>query len=47
LVYYEVHNQIIDAIYREKQLKNWNRVWKNELIEKDNPKWLDLFKEGE
>ena len=45
LVYYEVHNQIVDAIYREKQLKNWQRAWKNELIEIDNPEWLDLSKE--
>ena len=45
LVYFETHNQIVDAIYREKQLKNWNRIWKNELIEKDNPNWLDLSKE--
>ena len=45
LVYYEIHNQIVDAIYREKQLKNWNRVWKNELIEQDNSNWLDLSEE--
>jgi len=45
LVYYEVHNQIVDAIYREKQLKNWNRVWKNELIEENNLNWLDISKE--
>ena len=45
LVYFETHNQIVDAFYREKQLKNWNRIWKNELIEKDNPNWLDLSKE--
>lgn len=42
LVYFETHNQIVDAIYREKQLKNWNRAWKNELIEQENPNWLDL-----
>ena len=45
LVYYEVYNQIVDAIYREKQLKKWNRVWKNELIEEENPNWLDLSEE--
>ncbi|MBL4668652.1 MAG: GIY-YIG nuclease family protein, partial [Flavobacteriales bacterium] len=42
LVYFETHNQIVDAIYREKQLKNWNRQWKIGLIEKDNKQWDDL-----
>jgi putative endonuclease len=32
LVYYEVFDSIVDAIAREKQLKNWKREWKNELI---------------
>ncbi len=45
LVYYEVHNQIIEAIYREKQLKKWNRAWKNELIKTENPNWVDLSNE--
>jgi len=30
------------AILREKQLKNWRRAWKIELIERDNPHWRDL-----
>ncbi len=42
LVYYEVYPSINDAIKREKQLKKWNRAWKVELIEKDNPNWVDL-----
>jgi putative endonuclease len=42
LVYFEEHNDINRAIEREKQLKNWQRAWKNELIEKDNPEWRDL-----
>lgn len=42
LVYFEEHNDISRAIAREKQLKNWQRAWKNELIEKDNPNWADL-----
>ncbi len=42
LVYYEYTNSIEEAIVREKQLKNWKRQWKNELIEKMNPGWLDL-----
>ena len=43
LVYYELHDQIYNAITREKHLKKWNRSWKIELIEKCNPEWLDLF----
>jgi putative endonuclease len=42
LVYYELHTDMIEAITREKQLKKWNRVWKMELIEKQNPHWRDL-----
>jgi len=30
------------AISREKQLINWRREWKNNLIEKVNLQWLDL-----
>jgi putative endonuclease len=30
------------AIVREKQIKKWNRAWKIELIEKENPEWRDL-----
>ena len=33
------------AIGREKVLKKWNRSWKIELIEKDNPQWKDLYGE--
>ena len=43
LVYYEETNDIQEAIAREKQLKRWKRVWKVELIERDNPKWTDLY----
>lgn len=43
LVYYENYGYIQDAIQREKQLKKWNRQWKIELIEKENPAWRDLF----
>ena len=42
LVYYEQFQTMYDAISREKQLKNWRRAWKNELIEKLNPNWDDL-----
>ncbi len=30
------------AILREKRIKKWNRAWKLELIERDNPNWRDL-----
>ena len=43
LVYYEVYNDIYDAITREKRIKKWKRQWKVELIEKFNPRWEDLY----
>ncbi len=42
LVYFEVFENITDAIAREKAMKKWNRAWKLELIEKANPDWEDL-----
>jgi putative endonuclease len=44
-VWFETHSEILSAITREKQLKKWNRVWKIELIQKQNPHWRDLFEE--
>jgi putative endonuclease len=43
LVWYEMHSEVTAAITREKQLKKWNRKWKIELIQKQNPYWRDLF----
>ena len=43
LVYIEYYDRIDEAIAREKQLKNWKREWKVELIERMNPDWDDLF----
>jgi putative endonuclease len=43
LVYYEMHEPMDDAIRREKQLKEWRRLWKIRLIESMNPEWIDLF----
>ena len=45
LVYYELCDQMVTAIEREKQLKKWNRQWKIDLIEKANPAWKDLWGE--
>jgi len=42
LVYCETSNSIDAAIKREKQLKNWKREWKVELIESVNKDWRDL-----
>ena len=42
LVWYETHDDIREAIRREKQMKKWRRAWKIELIEKTNPGWRDL-----
>ena len=42
LVWYEVHDDVRDAIRRETLLKKWKRRWKLELIEKTNPQWRDL-----
>jgi len=43
LVHYELFTDINLAIQREKQLKNWHRQWKINLIEATNPEWNDLF----
>ena len=43
LVWYEVHDRMLDAIAREKRLKRWNRDWKSALIERMNPDWSDLY----
>ena len=43
LVWYEVHDTVATAIQREKNLKDWKREWKIELIEDKNPDWNDLY----
>ncbi len=42
LVYFEQTTDVMSALTREKQLKKWNRAWKLNLIEKENPQWKDL-----
>jgi putative endonuclease len=43
LVYYELHEEMVSAIRREKQIKKWHRDWKLKLIEGENPDWNDLW----
>ncbi|HOD15499.1 MAG TPA: GIY-YIG nuclease family protein [Spirochaetota bacterium] len=45
LVNFEQTGDVNEALKREKQLKKWNRQWKLQLIEKDNPDWNDLYEE--
>ncbi|WP_019051456.1 GIY-YIG nuclease family protein [Sphingobium xenophagum] len=42
LVWFEMCDTMEVAIVREKQLKNWKRKWKLDLIEAGNPRWRDL-----
>jgi putative endonuclease len=42
LVWYEAHESRAAALLRERQIKKWNRTWKLEAIERDNPAWRDL-----
>ena len=43
LIYFEITEDIHSALEREKQLKNWKRAWKIDLIEKENLIWEDLY----
>jgi putative endonuclease len=43
LVWFESHDTIEEAIRREKRIKEWQRDWKINLIERDNPRWIDLY----
>ena len=45
LVWYETHPTMEGAITREKQMKEWNRDWKVQLIEEVNRAWRDLYRE--
>jgi putative endonuclease len=43
LVYYEFHDSMVEAIRREKKIKEWQRAWKIDLIHSMNPTWRDLY----
>ncbi|WP_181706763.1 GIY-YIG nuclease family protein [Chthonobacter rhizosphaerae] len=45
LIWYERHEDIRDAIHREKRIKTWLRAWKVRLILEENPEWEDLWGE--
>jgi putative endonuclease len=45
LVYYETGSDYEGTLQREKQIKEWKRKWKIELIERDNPEWRDLYED--
>ena len=42
LVWFEEHDLLVEAIAREKAIKNWRRSWKMDLIEEMNPDWEDI-----
>lgn len=42
LVWFEEHGSREAAVIREKRIKNWRRAWKLNLIERENPDWLDI-----
>jgi len=45
MVWYEPYEIMTSAIQREKSLKRWPRQWKTNLIERDNPRWEDMYGE--
>ncbi|MBV9995695.1 MAG: GIY-YIG nuclease family protein [Caulobacteraceae bacterium] len=42
LVWLETHPSRDEAFRRERQIKEWRRLWKLQLIEGRNPNWIDL-----
>jgi putative endonuclease len=42
LVWFEIHDDMLTAIAREKTIKKWPRQWKRNVIEALNPLWEDL-----
>jgi putative endonuclease len=43
LVWFEIYDDPVTTISREKELKKWRRDWKIRLIEEQNPEWRDLY----
>ena len=45
LVWFEIYDDPVNAIAREKEIKKWRRAWKLRLIEQSNPQWVDLYEQ--
>jgi len=43
MLWFELPDSLEAAMLREGRIKSWKRAWKIELIEKDNPHWVDLY----
>jgi putative endonuclease len=43
LVWLEIHDDIAEAILKEKRMKRWRREWKIQLVERQNEDWHDLW----
>ena len=43
LVWFEQHETLGSGMTRERRIKGWKRRWKIQLIEQDNPYWIDLY----
>ena len=42
LIYFEMTEDVMAALAREKEIKRWRREKKNKLVEQENPEWGDL-----
>ena len=45
LVWFERHDSLETAMERERRIKDWKRMWKIQLIERNNPNWVDRYPE--
>ena len=43
LVWYQMHQDVNEAIASEKKIKKWRRDWKVNVIQEMNPDWKDLY----
>ncbi len=43
LVWYQMHQDVNEAIASEKKIKKWRRDWKVNVIQEMNPEWKDLY----
>lgn len=43
LVYFEIHESMVEAIHREKRIKKYTRARKVQMIQEFNPEWNDLW----